>query len=59
MPGSFKSLGAHGRGSKINMKPEYMVYRFMGMSRMISKIIKIFSFIVIIILCYIVWKFSN
>ena len=42
MPGSFKSLGAHGRGSKIKIKPECVVYRFMGMSRIICKIIKIF-----------------
>ena len=42
MPGSFKSLGAHGRGSKIKIKPEHVVYRFMGMSRIIYKIIKVF-----------------
>ena len=46
-------------GSKMRIKPEGVVYSIMGLPRIIYKIIKIIPFIVIIILCYIVWKFSN
>ena len=59
MPCSFKSLGAHGRGSKVKIKPEHLVYSIMGRPRIIYEIIKIFQFIVIIILYilfYIVWN---
>ena len=42
MPCSFKGLGALGRGSKVKIKLECVVYRFMGMPRIIYKIIKIF-----------------
>ena len=42
MPCSFTSLGAHGRGLKVKIKPEHVVYSFMGMSGIIYKIIKIF-----------------
>ena len=52
MPCSFKSLGAHGRGSKVTIKPECVVYSIMGRSRIIYEIIKIFQFIVIIILLF-------
>ena len=38
----FKSLWAQGRGSKIKIKPECVIYRFVGMSRIIYKIMKIF-----------------
>ena len=54
MPCPFKSLGAHGRGSKFKIKPEHVVYSFMGRPRKNYEIIKIFQFIVIIILFYIV-----
>ena len=59
MPGSFKSLGVHGRGSKIKIKPEHLVYNFIGMSRIIYKIIKIFQDIVIIILLLYVILYGN
>ena len=52
MPWSLKSLGAHGRGSNIKIKPEQLVYSIMEMSRIIYKIIKIIQVIVIIILLF-------
>ena len=52
MPCPSKSLGAHGRGSKVKIKPEHVVYSFMGRPRIIYEIIKIFQFIVIIILLF-------
>ena len=59
MPGSFKSLGAHGRGSKIKIKPEDLFYSFMGMPRIIYKIIKIFQYTVIISLIFYVILYGN
>ena len=46
-------------GSKVKIKPEHVVYSFMGMSRLIYKIIKIFQFIVIIILLFYVILYGN
>ena len=37
-------------GSKVRIKPEHLVYSIIGRPRIIYKIIKIFQFIVIIIL---------
>ena len=51
--------GAHGRGSKVKIKPEHVVYSFTGMPRIIYKIIKIFQFIVIIILLFYVILYGN
>ena len=45
-------MGAHGRGSKIKIKPEHLVYSIMGMPRIIYKLIKIIQYIVIIILLF-------
>ena len=45
--------GKHGRGSKVKIKSEHVVYSFMGMPR-IYESIKIFQFIVLVILFYIV-----
>ena len=59
MPCSFKGLGAHGKGSKFKIKPECVVYSFMGMSRIIYKIIKIFYFVVIIILLFFIILYGN
>ena len=59
MTGSLKSGGAHGRGSKIKIKPEHVVYRLVGMPRIIYKNIKIFLFIVIIILLFYVLLYGN
>ena len=39
-------------GSKVKIKPEHVVYSFMGRPRIIYEIIKIFQFIVIIILLF-------
>ena len=45
--------------SKFKTKPEGVVYSFKGMPRIIYKIIKIFSFIVIIILLFYVILYKN
>ena len=50
---------AHGRGSKIKIKHEHVVYSIMGRLRIFYGNIKIIQYIVIIIiiiLFYIVWK---
>ena len=39
-------------GSKVKIKPEHVVYSFMGRPRIIYEIIEIFQFIVIIILLF-------
>ena len=39
-------------GSKVKIKPECVVYSFMGRPRIIYEIIKIFQFIVVIILLF-------
>ena len=52
LPCSFKSLGAHGMGSKINIKHEHLVYSIMGRPRIFYGNIKIFQYIVIIILFF-------
>ena len=39
-------------GSKVKIRPEHVVYGFMGRPRIIYEIIKIFQFIVIIILLF-------
>ena len=59
MPGPFKSLGAHCRGSKMRIKPEHVVYSIMGWPRIIYKIIKLIPFIVIIILLFYVILYGN
>ena len=48
-------------GSKVKIKPECVVYSFMGRPRIIYEIIKIFQFIVVIILLFISYciEFSN
>ena len=51
--------GACGRGSKVKINPEHLVFSIMERPRIIYEIIKIFQFIVIIILFilfYIVWN---
>ena len=52
MPGPFKSMGAHGRGSKMRIKPKHWVYSIMERLRIIYKIIKIIQYIVMIILLF-------
>ena len=59
MPCPFKSLGAHGTGSKMRIKPEHVVYRIIGRPRIIYKIIKIIQYIVIIILLFYVILYRN
>ena len=45
-------MGAHGRGSKMRIKPEHWVYSIMERPRIIYKIIKIIQYIVMIILLF-------
>ena len=59
MPGPFKSLGAHGRGSNMRIKPEHWVYSIMERPRIIYKIIKIIQYIVLIILLFYVILYRN
>ena len=59
MPGPFKSLVAHGRGSKMRIKPECWVYSIMERPRIIYKIIKIIQYIVIIILLFYFIMYRN
>ena len=46
-------------GSKVEIKPEPLVYSIMGRPRIIYKIIKIFQFIVIIILLFYFILYEN
>ena len=46
-------------GFKVKIKPEHVVYSFMGRSRISYKIIKIFQFIAIIILLFCVIVYGN
>ena len=56
---SIQESGEHGRGSKMRIKPECVVYNIMGRSRIIYKIIKIIQYIVIIILLFYVIMYGN